>query len=186
MIRRLNKKGSMTDAIYVPVFIMVIAMTAFIALYVWMSFHSNFSDFLNQQVASGQINATVNATIQNAMTDIRGSLNTIDYMMPMIVIGLMLVSLIFAFKTGSSIIYAIVSLILWGFALLISALLTNTFEIFASYFPDVGAQYTIIVWVMTNMKYIVLAWLFLIGIVMLTRNKQESVLASNQVNWAGA
>ena len=177
-----SKRGSLMDAIYVPIFIMIVIMTAFIGLYVYMQFQSNFTSVVANSVGNG-ITAEQNTTLQNVMTDIRGSLNLMDSMMPIIVAGLLIVSLIFAFRTGASIVYAVVSLILWGFALMLSVIYTNMFEQFASFFPAQAAAFPIMVYIMANMRYIVLFWLFLTGIVMLTRNKQEeqSISASEMV-----
>ena len=85
----------------------------------------------------------------------------------------MLVSLILAFKTGAGIIYAFLSLIAWAFALLMSAVYTNVFELFEVNFPIVATNYPILVFIMANMKWIVLAWVFLLSLVMFTRNKNE-------------
>ena len=94
-------------------------------------------------------------------------------MFPIIVVGLMLVSLIFAFKTGASVMYAVLSLVFWAFAMLMASVFTNIFGAFQDSFPAIATTLPIITFIMNNMKWVVLMWLFLICIVMFTRNKIE-------------
>ncbi len=160
-----DKKGAITDAIFVPKFILITCITIFIALYVWFAFQGGMETVVE--------NSPNNDTIIGVMDEIRASIIAIDYMIPVLVGGLLIVSLIFAFKTGASILYAFVSLFFWAFALLMAAVFTNIFEQFETTFPVVAAELPILVFVMSNMKWIVLIWLVLISIVMFTRNKSE-------------
>lgn len=160
-----GKKGSATDAITVPAFILVVATTALIMLYVWFS----FQDAMLPAAAA----SPSNSTIVEVMDSLRATYTSLDYMMPLLVGGLLLVSLIFAFKTGASIIYGFVSIFIWGFALLMSSVYSNIFEEFVTAFPSAAAEMPILVFIMTNMRWIVLVWLLLISIVMFTRNKRE-------------
>jgi hypothetical protein len=57
--------------------------------------------------------------------------------------------------------------------MIFSAIFTNVFGAFESTFPQVAAVLPILTYLMNNIKWVVLAWLFLISIVMFTRNKQE-------------
>jgi len=168
-----SKRASLKDAIYVPIYLLVIASTIFVAVYVWYSFQTSMTETVNNGVLSGVLSAPSNTTIINAMSDIRGSLQSMDYMFPFIVAGLLMISLIFAFKSGASVLYTFLSIIFWALALLISAILTNIFGQFQMSFPTIATDYPIIVYLMNNMKWIVLAWLALISIVMFTRNKED-------------
>jgi len=160
-----NKKGALTDAIFVPVYLVVLVATLFIGLYVWNSFRTGMTDIV--------ANTPQNSTVVEAMGIIQVGMSSFDYMFPILVVGLLIVSLIFAYKTGAGVIYAVVSIVLWGFAMLISWVLTEVFDNFATSFPTVAADSPIITLIMSNMKWLVLVWLFLISIVMFTRNKQE-------------
>lgn len=162
----MNKKGAITDTIFVPIFLLILVITTFVGLYVWISFQAAMTTTV--------ANTAANATVVNAMNDIRTGLNTFDYVFPILFVGLLLMSLIFAFKTGSSVIYAFLSLILWGFALLMSAVITNIFSTFLAGFPaEISTQYSIMTYMLLNIKWIVLAWLFLISAIMFTRTKRE-------------
>jgi hypothetical protein len=169
----MNKKASAADTIYVPLFILIIACTIFIAGYVWVSFSGSFGDMIASQAAHGYVSNVTNATIQTALTDIQVSMASFDYVFPLLVGGLLLVSLIFAFKTGASVVYAIVSLFMWALALMFSLIFTNIFGTFQVTFPTMAAQYPIVSYTMNNMKWIVLGWVFLLSVVMFTRNKNE-------------
>jgi hypothetical protein len=100
--------------------------------------------------------------------------------------GLMIVSLIFAFKTGSSVIYAILSILMWAFALLLSSIFTNIFLEFSSNFPDATANFPIANYIMINIKWVVLFWLFLISVVMFTRSSKENeVISASETAFGG-
>jgi hypothetical protein len=154
------------DPITVGAVILACAMTIFIMMFFW----SAFDDAIRTSVA----NSPANESVSNALTQLTTTYSYIDYMIPMLVGGLMLVSLILAFKTGAGIIYAFFSLIAWGFALLMSAVYTNVFELFENNFPVVATNYPILVYIMSNMKWIVLAWVFLLSLVMFTRTSSEN------------
>lgn len=160
-----GKKGSIMDPITVGAVILTVAITIFIMMYVWSAFDTGMRDAVSNSVA--------NESVSDALTQLTATYSYIDYMIPMMVGGLMIASLVLAFKTGAGIIYAFLSLIAWGFALLMSAVYTNVFELFATNFPVVASNYPILVFIMANMKWIVLAWVFLLSLVMFTRSKSE-------------
>jgi hypothetical protein len=166
----MNKKGSLTDSIMVPLYLLILAATTFIGVYVWLAFQNGMTLTLNN---SPWLSVTNNQTITNSMTGITVALRGIDYMFPLLVIGLLIVSLIFAFKTGASVVYAFVSIILWGLALLLAAVYSNIFETFVTAMPTIAVQYPIMVYLLSNIKWIVLIWLFLISVIMFTRTKRE-------------
>jgi len=166
-MNKMNKKASLADSVLVPAYILAVAMTMFIAYYVWTTFASNFTPIATGVDIGGGENLT------RVMTDITTSISYLDYMFPLMVVGLLLVSLIFAYKTGSSIVYAFVSVFMWVLALIMSAIYTNTFEMFASNFATVGGVMTITAYIMANIKWVVLAWAFLISLVMFTRSRGD-------------
>jgi len=160
-----NKKGSLYDPITLGAVLLVMGITIFIAFSIW----GGFADAI--QVAA--VGTPGEAQINETVTQLTGAYASIDYMIPLIVIAFMITSLILAFKTGANIVFAFLSLITWGFAILMSLVFKDIFELFAVNFPTVAAQFPILSFVLMNMKWIVLAWLFLISLVMFTRNKQE-------------
>ena len=161
-----NKKASIYDPITVGAYILTIAITIFIMIYVWYGFDTGI-----RTVVAGSI---ANESVIETLDNLTITYGYIDYMIPILVGGLMIVSLILAFKTGAGIIYAFLSLIAWAFALLMSAVYTNVFELFQVNFPVVAGNYPILCFIMSNMKWIVLAWVFLISLVMFTKNSSES------------
>ena len=160
-----GKRGSIMDPITVGAVILTVAITIIVMMAVWSAFNDAIRIAVSDSVA--------NESVTNALTQLTATYSYIDYMIPMIVGGLMIVSLILAFKTGAGIIYAFLSLIAWAFALLMSAVYTNVFELFAENFPVIASNYPILVFVMSNMKWIVLAWVFLLSLVMFTKAKAE-------------
>lgn len=174
----MNKKASLMDSIMIPTYLVIIVATLFIGLYVWEAFKVGMTDVV--------ANTPQNESVINAMTSIQVGMSSFDYMFPILVVGLLIVSLIFAYKTGAGIIYAIVSLILWGFAMLISWVLTSIFEQFATSFPSIAAASPIITYIMSNIKWLVLAWIFLLSIVMFSRNSvDEKLLAAQEAAYGG-
>ncbi len=161
-----NKKASIYDPITVGAFILTVAITIFVMMAIW----EGFDESMREVVANSPANETVVETL-DALTI---TYSYIDYMIPTLIGGLMLVSLIFAFKTGASIIYAFLSLIVWGFAMLMATVYTNVFEQFKVAFPTIASNYPILVYIMDNFKWVVLAWLFLISLVMFTRTQKET------------
>ena len=160
-----NKKGAITDPIMVGAFILLTCMTIVIALYVWFQFQA--------QMVIVVADSHSNETIVGVMNELSATYVSIDYMIPLMVGGLMLVSLIFAFKTGANVVYAFLSLVMWAFAMLMAAVFTNIFETFSANFPAIIALVPILDYVMMNMKWITLAWVFLISVIMFSRNKQD-------------
>lgn len=158
------------DPIYVPVFLLVIAITIFLSFYVWTTFSTNITPILNgtNAVTVGNQNKTL-----EALTDIQTSFDSFDYAFPFLVGGLMIVSLVFAYKRGASVIYTVISIVAWALALLLSAVFTNIFGSFQTTFPSVAASLPIITYIMNNMKWIVIFWLALIALIMFTRDKKE-------------
>lgn len=160
-----NKKGSLMDPIMVGSYILLVAMTIFISIYVWYSFDTNIRDIAG--LSPG------NSTIVSTLDSLTVTYNSLDYMIPILVGGLLIVSLVFAFKTGASVVYAFLSIIIWAMSVLFANVFSLVFEEFYVNFPAVSANFPILVFVMANMKWIALGWSFLISIVIFSRNKAE-------------
>ena len=160
-----NKKGSIADPIMVGAYILAVAMTLFIIVYVWYSFDTNIRDAVGMSPA--------NSTIVSTLDSLTQTYNSLDYMIPVLVGGLMLVSLVFAFKTGANVIYAFLSIFIWALSILFANVFTMVFEEFSGNFPSVASNFPILVFIMSNMKWITLGWVLLIAIVMFSRNKSE-------------
>lgn len=160
-----SKKGSVMDPITVGALILSIAITIIILMSFWGSFDTAIRGAVSGSVA--------NESVTNVLTELTMTYSYIDYMIPLMVGGLMLISLILAFKTGAGVIYVFLSIISWAFALLMSAVYTNIFELFEVNFPIVAGNYPILCFIMIRMKWIVLVWVFLISLVMFTRKSSE-------------
>ena len=160
-----DKGGSLLDPIYGMAFILKISVTIFICLFVWVGFNS---------VMSGAISGT---HAQTVLTPVLATLSSayfsIDYMFPFLVGGLMIVSLIFAFKTGSNYLWGIVSIILWAISLLFATVFTNVYIMVSSEFPTLYAALPVMDIIMLNMRWVALAWVAVISAVMFRKNNQE-------------
>ena len=172
-----NKKGSLVDAIMMPAMIMVVGMTTLLGIYIWVQFQDTMAEVVAEK--------SYNATMVQTMNEIKEAYITIDYMFPVIVGGLLLVSLLFAYKSGAGVVYVFVSIFLWLFALLMSAVYTNVFEKFAESFTSVSGDFGVLMYINMNLKWLVLLWLVLISLVMFTRNKSDesSIVAQTGMNY---
>ena len=170
---------AITDTIYGSTKMLSVVITLFVAFFVWVSFSTLFTSHLVPNINNTINQNAVNSTIQNVTV----GLTTIDYIIPFILMGMLLVSLIFAYKTGASVVYAVLSVVIWILALIMSAVFTNVFLEVNNTF-DYSSTFQISYFLMNNMKYIVLGWLALITIVMFTRNKQENdAIAAAETVW---
>ena len=77
----MNKKGSLLDGIYIPLYILIISVTIFIASIVWSSFSTNFQTISDDTPQNGTITA--------ALTDIQIGFDSFDYVFPFLVGGLL-------------------------------------------------------------------------------------------------
>jgi len=172
-----NNKASVADAVLVPIYILSIACTMFVAFYVWTTFVTNFTPIATNT------NITDTKNLTATLGEITTSISYLDYMFPFMVLGLLIVSLIFAYKTGASVIYAFVSVFMWILALIMSVVYETVFDQFAQQFTSIGTFFTITSYIMLNIKWICLVWAFLISTVMFTRNKSEdqNLAASERV-----
>lgn len=176
----MDKKGSLVDSISGMFWLVIIGLTIVICYFIWFSFSDVFVASITSTEPANS--TTLNVTLQ-AVSDVSAGFNTLDYMYPMLVIGALIVSLIFAFKTGANLAYAFVSLFFWALALIMSFVITDIWTAFAATFSTTVLSLPIISFILSNANNIVLAWVFLLSVVMFTRNKkeEEQLRSSDQV-----
>lgn len=159
---------SLADAIYGPIKILAVVITLGVCVYIWASFSGVVDSSLLPSIGPAY-----QADLNRTVTNITAGINTVDYTIPFLVFAMLIVSLIFAFRTGANVVYAPFSIILWLLALVLSAVFTNTY-IQVDSTLNMSTTMVISDFLMRNMKWIVLAWLALITVVMFTRTKSET------------
>jgi hypothetical protein len=160
-----NKKGSVTDVIFGGAYFLKVSVTILIAVFVWISFKTLMISTVAGSSSEGIINSVI-STLTSAYY-------SMDYMFPFIVGGLLLVSTLFAYKTGSNIIYGIISFIIWIIAIIISVLFVNVYLSVSGAFPTIYSAFPIMDMIMSNLHYFTLGWLAIITIVMFRKNNAE-------------
>jgi len=163
----MNNRGSLADTVYGPIYLLIIGITMVVCFYLWNTTAASFLALPSTQAVNQSINTTI--------TGINPAFNTFDYMIPFVVGGLLITSTILAYKRGASILYIGLALIFWVLALMLSAVFSNVFIEFTTnpLFTSTMTSFPILNWVMTNIKWVVLGWLFVLSIVMFSRNKRE-------------
>lgn len=160
-----NKKGSLVDPIFSGAYILKVAITILICVFIWLAF---------QTLMLEQIQGAPSETIlTQVMSSLTSAYYSMDYMFPFIVGGLLIVSTLFAFKTGANIIWGILSIILWCVALLMSAVFQNVYLSVSDEFPTIYAAFPVMDVIMTNLIWITLFWLAIISAVMFRKNNTE-------------
>lgn len=153
------------DPILSSAYILKIVVTIIIALIIWGSFNSVMSTVLVGQHAE-PILTPVLATLTSAY-------QSFDYMFPFLVGGLMIVSLIFAFKTGANYVWGILSLLFWALTVLLTTVFQNVYIIITNQFPQVITQNPIMDAIMMNMRWVALAWIAILSAVMFRKDNKE-------------
>jgi hypothetical protein len=92
----------------------------------------------------------------------------------------MIVSIVFAFKTGTNIVWGILSIIMWAVALLISSVFVNVYIQFADQFPTIYTSLPILDIIMSNLHWVVLCWVAIISLVMFRKNNVEDDMSEIQ------
>lgn len=161
----IGKRASLVDPIFSGAHILKVAVTILICLFVWVSF---------QTLMTSTIEGTSSETVlTGVMSTLRSAYFSMDYMFPVFVGGLLIVSTIFAFKTGSNIIWGMFAIILWAIALLMSALFVNVYIAVSGQFPAIYADMPVMDIIMSNLHWFTLFWLVIITIVMFRKNNIE-------------
>ena len=161
----MNKKASLVDPIFSGAYILKVAVTILICLFVWISFQT-----LMQETIAGKPSEDI---LTSTMQTLRSAYYGMDYLFPLIVGGLLIVSTIFAFKTGSNIIWGMFAILLWAIALLMSALFVNVYLAVSDQFPTIYAEMPVMDIIMSNLHWFTLFWLGLLSAVMFRKNNVE-------------
>ena len=172
-----NKRGSVLDPIFSSAYVLKIAVTILIMLFVWVSFQAGMEDVIAGEHVEG--------VLQPVMDLLRSAYFSMDYVFPMLVGGLMILSLVFAFKTGANIIWGIFSIIVWFVSLIISALFVNVYITVSNEFPAIYTEMPIMDIIMSNLHWIVLMWLAVICFVMFRKNNLEDDATKMQRGFYG-
>lgn len=160
-----NKKGSLLDPIFSGAYILKVSVTILICLFVWISFQS----LMEIQI----IGTPSESTLTNVLNNLETTYFSMDYLFPFFVGGLLIVSTIFAYKTGSNILWGMFSIIFWGIALLMSALFVNVYLAVSDQFPLIYAEMPVMDIIMSNLHWFTLFWLVIISAVMFRKNNVE-------------
>lgn len=168
-----DKRGSVTDVIFGGAYFLKIAITIIIAVFVWLSFQS-----IMQTTIAGSSSESV---VNSVMTTLSDAYYSMDYLFPLIVGGLLLVSTLFAYKTGANIIYGILSFVIWIIAIILSVLFVNVYITVTEEFPTIYAAFPVMDIIMTNLHFVTLGWLAIITMVMFRKNNAEDEMSSGNI-----
>jgi len=160
-----NKKGSIQDVIFGGAYLLKVAITILIAIFVWLAFQTLMAETIVGAPSEGVITAVM-ATLTSAYF-------SMDYLFPLIVGGLLLVSTVFAYKTGANVLLAIISFILWIISVVLSILFVNVYLTVSNEFPTIYAAFPIMDIIMSNLHFFTLGWLAIITLVMFRKNNKE-------------
>ena len=153
------------DPILSGAFIVKTTIVIYIALVVWVG----FSDVM-QEIIAGTPSESV---LDPVITALSTAYFSLDYVFPFLVGGLMIISLIFAFKTGTNYVWGILSLIFWGLSVLFATVFTNVYLMVSNQFPTLYAQMPIMDIIMINLRWLSLAWIAAISAVMFRKDNKE-------------
>jgi len=160
-----NKRGSIVDPLLTSGYFLVLAITILTVLFIWVQFQD--------QMAVTITGSTIETELNKVMSELRTSYFYMDYLVPILVGGLMLLSFILAFQAGASGIYAFWSLIVWALGILLASVYTNVYISYIATYPAIGVEVPVLNFIMLNLKYIVLFWLFVITAVMFRKKNSE-------------
>lgn len=166
-----NKKGSILDPILSSAYVLKIAITIIIASIVWVSFNEIMTNLI-----AGTDKEAVLSPVLSTLTSAYASF---DYMFPFLIGGLMIISLIFAYKTGANYIWGIVSFLFWIITVLLATVFTNVYIAVTNEFPNVITDNPIMDILMINLRWIALIWIAVISAVMFRKNTQEDESSIN-------
>lgn len=169
-----GKRGSLVDPIFSGAFILKVVIVIFIAIFIWYQ----FQDIMTVAISG----SSSEATILNAMSNLRSAYQSFDYVFPILVVGIMIMSIIFAYKTGANIMWGFLSLIAWAIALLMSSVYVNVFAELATAFPTIYNDLGIISLIAQYLDWITFFWVGIILLVMFRKNNQEDT--SSTINKA--
>ncbi|MDD4110153.1 MAG: hypothetical protein PHS54_01215 [Clostridia bacterium] len=149
-----------------------VAITIIVCVFVWLAFQSLMSD-----VVAGSASSSL---IESVMATLTSAYDSMDFLFPFIVGGLLLVSTIFAYKTGSNVLLAIISFILWIISVILSVLFVNVYLAVSGEFPTIYAAFPVMDIIMSNLHFFTLGWLAIITLVMFRKNNKEDTSNMDQ------
>jgi hypothetical protein len=167
----MNKKGSLVDPIFSGAYILKVAITILICLFVWASFQVLMTDTIQ-----GHSSETV---LTQVMGTLRSAYFGMDYLFPLVVGGLLIVSTIFAYKTGSNSVWGMFALLLWAVALLMATMFVNVYLAVSSQFPEIYSGMPVMDVIMRNLVWFTLFWISIISAVMFRKNNAEDEATGN-------
>lgn len=160
-----DKRGSIMDPILSGAFIVKTTIVIYVALIVWFGFAG-----VMEEIITGTPSESV---LDPVITSLSSAYLSFDYVFPFLVGGLMIISLIFAFKTGTSYVWGIISLIFWGLSVLFATVFTNVYLMVSNQFPELYVQMPIMDIIMINLRWLSLAWIAAISAVMFRKDNRE-------------
>jgi len=160
---------SVIDPIKTGGYFLVLVLTAIIALFIWVQFQATMTDTLDGDPFYTQIT--------DIMNELRTSYFYMDYLIPILIGGLMIISFVFAYRAGASIVLAVMSFVVWGIGILISSVYTNVYLTYTATFPSIITDVPMMDFIMTNFKWFMLFWLAIITL--LTFRKTTGEESSN-------
>lgn len=160
-----DKRGGIPDVIFGGAYLLKVAVTLIIAIFVWLGFRAAM-----EASVSGASSETL---ILSILTTLTNAYYSMDFLFPFVVGGLLLISTLFAYKTGSNIFLGIMSFVFWVIALVLSFLFVNVYLTVTDEFPAIYAAMPIMDTIMANLHFFTLAWLVIITIVMFRKNNKE-------------
>ena len=160
-----NKRGSIVDPIFSGAYILKIGITLLIVLFIWVSFQSGMADTVSGTSSS--------AIVNSVMDSLRAAYFSSDYVFPLLVGGMLILSVVFAFRVGANIIWGMFSLILWAVTVVLSTLYVNIYLEISDKFPTIYASMPIFDYIMTNLHWISFFWIVILTAVMFRKNNAE-------------
>jgi len=128
-----------------------------------------------------QIAGTTSETVlTSVMATLTSAYFSMDYLFPFIVGGLLIISTVFAYKTGSNILLGAISFVLWIVTVILSAVFVNVYLTITEEFPTIYAAFPIMDIIMSNLHFFSLGWLAIITLVMFRKNNKEDTSSMDE------
>lgn len=160
-----DKRGSLPDVIFGGSYLLRISITIILCIFIWLSFKNIMTTTI--------IGAPSESILNSVMTTLTNAYYSMDYMFPFVVGGLLLISTVFAYKTGSNILLGAISFIFWVIALILSALFVNVYLTVTDQFPSIYVGFPVMDIIMSNLHFFTLGWLVVLTLVMFRKNNKE-------------
>ena len=163
----MNKRGGIPDVIFGGAYLLRISIVIIICIFIWLSFQSLMAETIAGSSSEG--------VITSVMDTLTSAYYSIDYLFPLLVGGLLLISTVLAYKTGANILLGVLSFIFWIVAVILAALFVNVYLTITEEFPTIYAAFPIMDIIMSNLHFFTLGWLAIITLVMFRKNNKEDV-----------